>query len=264
MNAASAISRVVLILISIAAAFAIAYYLQGGKITIGTASDSMESSTSASATLDRSQAHAGQNRGEKARSADASSSRRESPIRKFDGAGRIEVGDPFYRTTSPEDAEWFNRNWYPTTDMTEAARALAGNAELPEDLIPRSAWDLAQATLLMGNPDLGDDARTVLEHGAQLGSGFALEALGSYYEVHGEREEAQAYFLASVMRGDWRNSHRWGTGNPEFDRQTMMRALVIFQQIDQARAQRGLPPLTSNLRPGFGDVSERRGPPTGG
>jgi hypothetical protein len=148
--------------------------------------------------------------------------------------------------------------------MIGAARALAGNAELPTDLTPRSAWDLAQASMLIGNPDRGDDAKTVLERGAQFGSAYALELLGNFYELNRESEEAQAYFLASVMRGDWRNTHRWGTGNPSRDRMVMMQALVILQQLDHARAQMGLPPLASNLRPGFEDITNRGNPPPGG
>jgi hypothetical protein len=76
--------------------------------------------------------------------------------------------------------------------MIGAARALAGNAELPTDLTPRSAWDLAQASMLIGNPDRGDDAKTVLERGAQFGSAYALESLGNFYELNRESEEAQA------------------------------------------------------------------------
>jgi hypothetical protein len=167
---------------------------------------------------------------------------------RFSGQTRVTVGDGWYEPTSEADAEWFNRNWYPTKDMIDAANALDIGVELPPDLVPRSSWDLVQARLATFDKSRTDQALATLRNGAAAGSTYALTAIGDYYEGTGRTMESREWYLAAYMRGDTRYAMRWPTGSPR-DQQVVNQAVMIFYQLNETRARSGLPPLTIDLRP---------------
>ena len=157
-----------------------------------------------------------------------------------------------------EDARWLASRLYPT-DREFKNYYYSGEAVLPADLDPDNVAEILSAERLVTGRHLSEevrrDARIALENAATRGATYALVALGLAFENGTDLRtyiESQAYFRAAIMLGDWsvslRPKRQLLTAADAF---ASMRALALLVRMDQARAQRGLPPLRRDVRPGL-------------
>ena len=172
--------------------------------------------------------------------------------------GRIRAGDPYYGTLSQEQAEWLNRNLYPTADEIRAAgssfAALSANDFIGEPTPER----LAKAeTAALARPDLAEASKRYLGSAASLGSAYALEALG---RVHARPPTAswvasEAYFMAAEANGNWSLAARPRPPlSDDLVALARMRAVQLRKNIESQRKARGLPPRAMDIRPGLDET----------
>jgi hypothetical protein len=183
---------------------------------------------------------------EPSRSASRPSTSADWPVR----AG-IEDGDSYHNVKSPEEAAWLNERWYANQEELEYANSIGSSAELPENLIPRSARDIATARIVALDPSRRSDALSVLHNAANQGSVYALRAIGEFHEGAGRFPIANAYFRAALFAGDWHISLRPALGNAQQEAVVSLQAMSIIDGINQRRAMRRMPPLPIVVRPGY-------------
>lgn len=147
---------------------------------------------------------------------------------------------------SEEDTAWLRRYLYPTTDELQA------EALLTADSMPRTTREIVGAIAAMSSEDLREDAERSLNNGAMQGSIYALIALAQFYEQR-DPVLSLTYYRAAMMRGDWMVALRPPHPNMDWaeDSLASLLALQMLEDFDQQRAQRGLPPLRREMRPGL-------------
>lgn len=163
----------------------------------------------------------------------------------------IEDGDSYHNVKSPEEAAWLNERWYPNEEELDYANSIGSSAELPENLIPRSARDIATARIVALDPNRRADALSVLHNAANQGSVYALRAIGEFHEGAGRFPIANAYFRAALFAGDWHISLRPALGSHQQEAIVSLQAMSIIDGINQRRALRRMPPLPIVVRPGY-------------
>lgn len=172
----------------------------------------------------------------------------------------IKVGDVSLGVETQEQADWLNRNMFPTQEQRLAMNARDGNIVLPKDLIPKTVQDLLDAEHVAHlNGASRADARAVLNHGAMMGSVYALHALASVSENQGEHTLAAAYRRAAYLRGDWMPGFSVAPRQNSPMQITATDALgyQIVVNANTWRAGRGLPPLKPDVRPGLNETVKR-------
>ncbi|WP_157489501.1 MULTISPECIES: hypothetical protein [unclassified Lysobacter] len=172
----------------------------------------------------------------------------------------IKVGDVFLGVETQEQADWLNRNMFPTQEQRLAMSARDGNIVMPKDLVPKSVQDLLDAEHVAHlNAASRADAKAVLNHGAMMGSVYALHALASVSENQGEHTLAAAYRRAAYLRGDWMPGFSAipSQNSPMQITATDALGYQIVVNANAWRAARGLPPLKPDVRPGLNETIKR-------
>ena len=174
---------------------------------------------------------------------------------------RVAIGDKHGRTTAEEpagsrsegDSEWLRRHLYPTMQELDAAR---DGLDSGSYAVPKSSQELASAAHSIYREADREVAEDQLLSAADLGSIYALIAIGDYYQS-AFPVVSVAYYRAAVMRGDWTAALRPRNRdlNHLEDGLASLKALQILEGIDQRRAQAGLPPLRREVRPGLDEFA---------
>jgi hypothetical protein len=166
------------------------------------------------------------------------------------------VGDPLFEPKSEEEARWLTRYGYPTAEDLAAlshARPTASALDASDGFSP--AEILAASELAVVAPDQTDLAKDFLNEAAINGSIFALQQMGGLlnHPLLQDPVLSEAYFRASVLRGDWSAHFRASMNNlsRENDLRANLLAHQIIADINQERLRRGLSPLYPDPRPGL-------------
>lgn len=164
----------------------------------------------------------------------------------------IQVGDPMYTTQA--DADWLNRNFFPSTEDMRGVGEFSSLSEMTFSGSPTPQKLASAETAAMTRPDLVESAQRYLNHAAVSGSLFALEALA---RIHGHPSNpnyiaSEAYYRAAEMRGNWTLAARDPRALPT-EQQVVARLMAhqIISNIESERNRRGLPPLRPDYRPGL-------------
>ena len=168
----------------------------------------------------------------------------------------IRAGDLALGAETQEQADWLNRNMFPTHRHILSTNGSSGKEPLPHDLVPRTVQDILNAeSVAMMDPARNADAKAVLNNGAMMGSAFALQALSRVAGNEGRSIHAAAYLRAAYLRGDWAtNLPMRGSTNIQRNYEIDLTAYQVIQGLNAMRSKRGLPPLSPDVRPGIDEA----------
>lgn len=178
-----------------------------------------------------------------------------SPLAAQPFRHEVRIGDPLFEPKTQEEADWLNRQSFPSHE--EMVQAAEGNTD-PQLLdIHRGVNPTAiinAERIAIGQPEMRDRAIDYLIQAASQGSIYALQALGRVYSSPdiGNPIRSEAYYRAAEMRGDWNSGLRIKA--PLNNEQSYVAGLLAHQalsQIDSERARRNLGPLRPDPRPGL-------------
>lgn len=168
----------------------------------------------------------------------------------------LRVGDPLHGPKNAEEVAWLMRNGY--TSQAHLEEAL----QTPPDKNKLNAKDgvspeevLMASQLAVVDPHSQEAAIEFLEEAALQGSALALEEMGMLFghESALDPVQSEAYYRARSLRGDWTEDMRPRRRLSAKENLTAdLMAQQIIDSIDRQRAQRRLPPLPRDLRPGLG------------
>ncbi len=171
------------------------------------------------------------------------------------------LGDPLNAAGTPEELAWLVRNGFPSAAEREAAMAQAVDPSRINLRDGASSQELlALGELARRDPTSRDQAVTQLNEAAALGSMYALEVLGNLHADprNGNPLMSEAYFRAAEFRGNWAVAIRQRAPlDPGRDILASLMAQQFIENANRLRAQRGLPPLQHDMRPGLAVALQR-------
>lgn len=177
----------------------------------------------------------------------------------FAAAARaLKMGDKLQNPKTQKELEWLLRNGYPSEEQRAYANSIRGTVGGLNQATPATAESIIQATnLAMMSPNDREAALAHLRDAAADGSIYALQSLGAANSLgpSGNRTVAQAYYNAARARGEWNEVFRGdGELSPDQDALAELMGQQIILNLNRLRAQRGLPPLGFDPRPGLDDA----------
>lgn len=180
------------------------------------------------------------------------------PIRP---GGAVKVGDAYWSVTTQDQADWMNRNMFPSQQDLAGISGQSGLGALPRNLLPSDGSDLLLAeNVAKMNPSRRNEAVEVLQNGARKGSVFALHALANVAQAEGDHVKAAGFLRAAYMRGDW--AAMYALDKALSGDQALYADMMAYQMISNItawRSARGLPPLQSDIRPGLAEAIAKTG-----
>lgn len=163
---------------------------------------------------------------------------------------RFRIGDEFYGIRTQADADWRERNLYPTSDEIRAAARRWTAHDLEGAPTPAMLARLEFAG--MTQPELRDRAIARLTEAAARGSMYAVDAL---FDIAQYRRRdvlgAETWARVAELRGDWRMRIRPYPRDEMVEMEAGVRAQAMLEQLELQRRRMGLPPLTRDPPPGL-------------
>lgn len=170
-------------------------------------------------------------------------------------APRFRVGDTFYGIQTQAEADWRQRNLYPTPEELNAAATRWTARDIEGPLTPALLARAERVALL--DPALRASAVARLQEAAALGSIYALEALVNIHQFQRrDPATAEAYARVAAMRGDWRPRITTYTLDDVDRMRAELLAQKLMRDLERERRRRGLPPFTRDPPPGLDEVLE--------
>jgi hypothetical protein len=166
------------------------------------------------------------------------------------------VDDPLYHPKSQAEADWLNRNGYPSKRALDAAMAMPPTRDcLKPDYQVASVRIICAGQLALYSPAEQKNAIAFLEQEAGNGSIFALEELGQInsHPTSNKPIAAEAYRRAAIMRGNWtlEITGSWIAISDQDGVLASLMAQQILNDLNDYRSNRGLRPLSTDSKPGL-------------
>lgn len=170
----------------------------------------------------------------------------------------LKMGDGLQTPKSPEQLAWLIRNGFPSEQQREYANSVRASLSQLDPNVPATAEKIIQAeNLALTSPGEREAALAYLRDAAADGSIYALQSLGATSSIGPEanRTLAQAYYNAAQARGEWNEALRGGGGlSAEQQVVAAFMGQQILANLNRIRAQRNLPPLGFDIRPGLDEA----------
>ncbi|MDH5823564.1 hypothetical protein QFW77_11260 [Luteimonas sp. RD2P54] len=180
---------------------------------------------------------------------------RPRPAPRAFAISQVRLGDTLHEPRTQAEVDWLNRNAFPSRETLVAAGEVEPdprNLDVSKGISPTQI--IHAENIALTQPRFREQAMAYLNLAAVQGSIFALESLGSVYS-NSNPVRSEAYFRAAALRGDWKASLRMRARlSPEQDYLSELLSHQIASRINQDRIDRGLPPLSPDVRPGLDDA----------